>query len=118
MDKKRFITWLLEKYKVSDINYESLASKLNNGILNGVNYGNVADYIDKNNKCMPSAIEINRIARDNNYFITDTSCEAIRYARELDKLPKYTMQDLPEDLKIKIRNLCKKIGAKTVLEDS
>ena len=117
MDKRQFINWLLERFKVSDVNYETQASKLNNGILNGVNYAKVADYIEKNNKYMPSAIEINRIARDNKYFVTDNNCPALKYVRELEKEPKYTMKDLPEDLKAKIRNLCKKIGAKTVLED-
>lgn len=117
MDKRQFINWLLEKYKVSDVNYETQANKLNNGILLGVNYSKVADYIEKNNKYMPSAIEINRIARDNQYFITDNSCPALKYAMELEREPKHSMQDLPEDLKAKIKSLCKKIGAKTVLGD-
>lgn len=119
MDKSVFIKWLLDCFKVSDFSYENQASKLKNGLLDNINFARIADYIKLNKiSVMPTSIEINRIARDNNYFINEAAKnEALRHIEEIRNTPKMSMHDLPEGLKIKIINMCHKIGAKTVLEE-
>lgn len=120
MDKTAFIKWLLDYYNVPDYSYENQANKLKNGLLSNIVFAKIVDYLKNNKiKIMPTSIEINRIAQNNRYLRVDKpDCDALVYYRNLEKLPKYTMHDLPEDLKAKIINMCHKIGAKTVLENS
>lgn len=111
MSKIDFINWLLNRYNVSDIEFENEMNKYNNGLIDSIDFIKLQSHIESHCKNKPTITELNRIAKINDYIEkVFPRCYALQHAIDIQKTEHIDMKDFPIDLKIRINALCNKLG--------
>ena len=111
MNKFDFINWFLNRYNVSDSEFENELNKYNNGLIRSVDFQLLKEHIEKHCKFKPSVNDLNRIVKMNDYIEkVYPRCYALQHAIDIQKTEHIEMKDFPIDLKRRINALCNKLG--------